>query len=1285
MMTRRDSILMRMLAAFLVTVLAGSVHPALAQLPEEDLARPAERAAAARPAIPLAERDHVLGKDWRKSTDRGWATVGDADGFHFLLADAATGYAWRTVATLSEPGIDTDSWIGNACVSGSGAQAVIVYAPRRFTNRGPLFDRGGFTAVLDLATGKVSKLPVRTSLAYFNPSCGAGTDALLTQAGDEDLGRTRLIRLDTDRATLGAPIEVPGQLTSAVPGRDGIIAADSGAVVRVDDQGRRRFLAPAAGVPFKIAPDADGGAVFMDRAGEGRVAVRRVDSGGAVSTLITSGLTELDVGSGRGGRVFVTGAHKSTAVTPHVSLVKVPTGARLSTDGRLAVTSARSGSDGPVISANVPATGENVEFRLDADTTPSTDPAAGRAPSPLPGHVRAQTAGDPHDPADLATRTCSVPRSSPRDQAMQPRPRQVEWAVDQAVRNALTIERPANWKNLGMPTYTPQGLFPPIPLEGGGYVPAQVMLGITAQESNMWQAGRYAVPGVTANPLIGNYYGINYYNGDPADDWTIDWSKADCGYGITQLTDGMRLAGKEKPGETALPYQQQRAVALDFAANVAAGVRILQDKWNQVSRAGLKINNGDPAKLENWFYAIWAYNSGFYADKKDGSPWGLGWLNNPVNPRYPANRKPFLEFGYDDARHPQHWPYPEKVLGWAGHPVEILDAPGTLVSGFRPAWWPGGDVNGPLNRQAVKPPVNQFCNDGNQCYPDRPKVTPTAPEVIGEPAGPCYHTNAAGQYDLKCWTHQSSTWKPTCNATCGNELLRFDAGFAYQPDGSAYPPQCTTSGLPGNALIIDDVPDGTPAARPDCTRPWTDQGSFRFTYGQQSDGTYPGKVDTHQIGGGFGGHFWFAHSWAPNSLAGRLKVTGTWTLNRALAGWARVLVHLPDHGAHTQRAVYTVRDNDTVVAQRSLLQRTQANGWVALGAFDFTGRPSVSLANHTDPADGSENIAWDAIAFQPLPGKPSHQIVVLGDSYASGEGATVIDGKGTDYYRETDYKQIDAQGRMRYQNACHRSRQSWSRKNNLGGYSIGAQADTFDPNMDFHFLACSGARTENLLPSPPPGQEPVRNAFGNAATSSFGEGSQLDRGFLDHRTTMVALSIGGNDADFASTIQSCILDPDCRNQRTSNGQTRDAYTRDNITYRVAPSVDTVIREIRHLAPHAKIILMGYPVLLSKPCGGLMSQANVDWLKEMAFFLKDKLTAVVANPPPFTDVRFGDPIPAFTGHGACGELPAIHGAITSDFATPGETPGQLASQQSFHPNPRGTSIYAEVFGETIHRQ
>jgi hypothetical protein len=226
--------------------------------------------------------------------------------FHLLVADAADGYKWRTAATLSEPGVETDRWIGNVCVTGSGRRAVVVYAPRTFTNDEALFDRGGFTAVVDLTSGAVRKLRVRTSLAYFNPGCGPGEDAVLTQATDSGGGRTRLITVNGRTGALRAPIEVPGQLTSPVPTRDGIVAADRDAVVRVDPQGTRRLLARTSSTPFRLAADDAGGVVFMEQSGRGPARVRQV--GSTSVTLAEGALTSLDVTSGRGGRVFVTGS-----------------------------------------------------------------------------------------------------------------------------------------------------------------------------------------------------------------------------------------------------------------------------------------------------------------------------------------------------------------------------------------------------------------------------------------------------------------------------------------------------------------------------------------------------------------------------------------------------------------------------------------------------------------------------------------------------------------------------------------------------------------------------------------------------------------------------------------------------------------------------------------------------------------------------------------------------------------------------------------------------------------
>jgi hypothetical protein len=40
-------------------------------------------------------------------------------------AAAKDGYLWRTAATLAEPGVEADAWIGNACATGDGRSVVV--------------------------------------------------------------------------------------------------------------------------------------------------------------------------------------------------------------------------------------------------------------------------------------------------------------------------------------------------------------------------------------------------------------------------------------------------------------------------------------------------------------------------------------------------------------------------------------------------------------------------------------------------------------------------------------------------------------------------------------------------------------------------------------------------------------------------------------------------------------------------------------------------------------------------------------------------------------------------------------------------------------------------------------------------------------------------------------------------------------------------------------------------------------------------------------------------------
>ncbi|MGW0735634.1 golvesin C-terminal-like domain-containing protein [Streptomyces sp. NPDC002851] len=1311
--------------AFAEEIPPGAANGWSSKNDDDDDAEPGPRPG----AVPEEKRAELLGEGYRSSSDRAFTTSGDATGFHLMVADEKNGYAWKTAASLAEPGFETDTWIGNACLTASGRYAAVAYAPRTFTNKPRLMSRGAFTALVDLTDGSVRKLPFTATLGYFSPGCGTAEDVVFSQFSDERTAKKSETRLVKVAAATGKAVKttIAGQVTSAVPVDGGdIVAARGRQVVKVDGE-TVRTVARTHAVPFQLKPDADGGVTFIDRlprptkrsASEAAVsrvtaaALRSPNDKARAARLAQGPLTAFDLARTPGGTVYVTGKARSTGPLP--GAVRNPGGlakdARMSSSGAAATTVTwADGKDSRIsprdagsaraarITLKALDTGKSVVLdampgaRIGSDSaqraSTATSPAltgngTGTKPSVSSGGV--STMDNPVD----TDRTCSVPRNNPKKQAFQPTPRQIEWAVDQAIVGQLNkhVSRPANWKNMGMPGYAPQTLFPLSSMSGGSgadwHVPAQVMLGITAQESNMWQATRFAVPGVSANPLIGNFYGVQYSSdGEQTDPWAIDWSESDCGYGVTQVTDGMRLPGKGQPTK---PEIQQEAIALDYAANIAAGVNILIEKWNQTRADGMLINDGHPKYIENWFYALWAYNSGYYPKANSGSTsgkWGVGWTNNPANPLWKENRLPFLEGpgggdDYSHAAHPQDWPYQEKVIGWAARPISAMFKPGDFQPGYRAAWWTRVEY-----RTTAKPPIDQFCDSSNDC--DASKIDDGATNDTG--GGPCLLPGDPNESDplyLKCWFHNPATWKNcTTQAQCGNPIHRFDDTYPEQPDENSYPPRCS-SGLPTGTKIVEDLPGGvTPvgSSSRSCGAV-SSSGTFNLTFGTASS-----RIDLHQIGAAYGNHFWFSHTNKTGTTdASRLKTTGTWSLGTSDRGWLRVWVHLPDHGAHTRQAAYTVGGTDSTSTVRVKPQRVLANKWVSLGAFNFTGTPTVSLSNVTQDGRGTEDVAWDAVGFEPLGGKPTHQIVAMGDSYSSGEGAS--DPGGEDYYRESDYYD---EARPETENKCHRSKHAWSRQAVLPGYpkSIGAMADDRDKNMDYQFVACSSARHYNIL---------------NTGQSS--ELPQIKQGYLDQYTTKVTLSIGGNDARFADIIQECItaatvcndnsipaVDPD--NGAETGGETGplNEWAPKWLGEQIRPRLATMLGELHSKAPNAQIVLMGYPRLLENngQCVFGIGTEEAPWLNEMADVLAGEMKGAVsdANTRYNAKAVFSDPRDEFAGKAICGDPETVHGIVLSGHSEADNRdwewlPGNVApSMKSFHPKTDGAGHYARALEHTL---
>lgn len=234
------------------------------------------------------------------------------------------------------------------------------------------------------------------------------------------------------------------------------------------------------------------------------------------------------------------------------------------------------------------------------------------------------------------------------------------------------------------------------------------------------------------------------------------------------------------------------------------------------------------------------------------------------------------------------------------------------------------------------------------------------------------------------------------------------------------------------------------------------------------------------------------------------------------------------------------------------------------------------------------------LAGAPARAASSASYVALGDSYSSGVGAGGYDA---------------ASG------ACQRSSRSYP--------ALWAAANA---PATFTFVACSGATAANVV------------------------AGQL--GGLSSRTTLVTITVGGNDIGFVPIVATCLVGSTsvCASA-VSAGQ--------SLARNVLPTSLTVTyRTIRLLAPNARLVVLGYPRLFEtdSSCGSLgMSQANRVAVNNGA----DVLNSVIQTQARAAGATYVDVRPAFTGHGVCAASPWINAPT-------------VPVSDSYHPNTSGYS-------------
>ncbi|MQS15111.1 SGNH/GDSL hydrolase family protein [Streptomyces kaniharaensis] len=155
----------------------------------------------------------------------------------------------------------------------------------------------------------------------------------------------------------------------------------------------------------------------------------------------------------------------------------------------------------------------------------------------------------------------------------------------------------------------------------------------------------------------------------------------------------------------------------------------------------------------------------------------------------------------------------------------------------------------------------------------------------------------------------------------------------------------------------------------------------------------------------------------------------------------------------------------------------------------------------------------------------------------------------------------------------------------------------------FTFVACSGARTGDVL---------------NNQISALNSG-----------TTLVSITIGGNDAGFASTMQTCVLD--------SEAACLDAVSagEDYAQNTLPGQLDQVYTAIRAKAPNAHVVVLGYPHLY-KVGGGCIFGIG-DTKRAAINEAADVLDDVIAKRAADIGFTFADVRGIFGEHEICGSL------------------------------------------------
>jgi lysophospholipase L1-like esterase len=178
----------------------------------------------------------------------------------------------------------------------------------------------------------------------------------------------------------------------------------------------------------------------------------------------------------------------------------------------------------------------------------------------------------------------------------------------------------------------------------------------------------------------------------------------------------------------------------------------------------------------------------------------------------------------------------------------------------------------------------------------------------------------------------------------------------------------------------------------------------------------------------------------------------------------------------------------------------------------------------------------------------------------------------------------------------------------------------------FTFVACSGATTSDVL------------------------SSQISA--LSSSTTLVSITIGGNDVGFSGVMETCVLDSTASCVSAVTNAESEAQTQ------LPAKLDAVYAKIKSLSPNARVVVLDYPEFYdlskSSTCIGLSTTDRTD-LNQAADILDGVIKTEAAKYGGFV---FGDVRSAFSGHEICDSSSWLHSVNILDIG------------ESYHPTSSG---------------